>query len=163
MDTTRNLSRGAWSGWAALPIRIVVGGGLMYHGFPKLFSPAEHRSFTAMMASLGLPLPEVWTWIVGSLEFFGGLAVFTGAFVTVAAVLLIIELVIELGAHLVTGELPTPAPGQQSLPGYEDTLLYLSGLLALLIGGAGVLSIDRLRARGFSQSLSSVGRDRLAD
>jgi hypothetical protein len=32
-------------------------------------------------------------------------------------------------------------------PGYEVNLLYIAGLLALILGGAGAFSIDRLLAR----------------
>jgi putative oxidoreductase len=32
-------------------------------------------------------------------------------------------------------------------PGYEINLLYIAGLLALMLGGAGPLSIDRCLAR----------------
>jgi uncharacterized membrane protein YphA (DoxX/SURF4 family) len=32
-------------------------------------------------------------------------------------------------------------------PGYEVNLLYIAGLLALILGGAGPISIDRLLAR----------------
>jgi putative oxidoreductase len=32
-------------------------------------------------------------------------------------------------------------------PGYEVNLLYIAGLLSLILGGAGALSIDRLLSR----------------
>jgi putative oxidoreductase len=36
-------------------------------------------------------------------------------------------------------------------PGYETNLLYLACLVALVIGGAGPLSVDRMRARNLNR------------
>ncbi|MBI4545043.1 MAG: hypothetical protein HY703_07610 [Gemmatimonadetes bacterium] len=40
----------------------------------------------------------------------------------------------------------TPEGPQFGLPGFEVNLLYIAGLLALLLAGAGTLSLDSLRA-----------------
>jgi putative oxidoreductase len=42
-------------------------------------------------------------------------------------------------------------------PGYEINLLYIAGLLALILGGAGPLSIDRLRAKKASATALTAG------
>jgi hypothetical protein len=41
----------------------------------------------------------------------------------------------------------TPEGPQLGPPGYEVNLLYIAGLVALILGGAGPLSIDALRNR----------------
>src|SRR5215467_6081987 len=41
----------------------------------------------------------------------------------------------------------TPEGPQLGPPGYEINLLYIAGLVALILGGAGPLSIDALRSR----------------
>jgi putative oxidoreductase len=41
----------------------------------------------------------------------------------------------------------TPAEPQFGPPGYQINLLYIAGLVALILGGAGPLSIDSLRKR----------------
>jgi len=41
----------------------------------------------------------------------------------------------------------TPEGPQLGPPGYEVNLLYIAGLVALILGGAGPLSIDALRSR----------------
>ena len=84
----------------------------------------------------------------------GGIALLAGAFITVVAGLLIIhQLVTLLTVHLhagfsfinVTGM--TATGPQFGLPGYEVNLLFIAGLLALLLGGAGALSVDGARTR----------------
>jgi putative oxidoreductase len=88
------------------------------------------------------------------LEIFGGLALLIGAFVAIVSVPLILSMLgamftvnIKYGFSAVntiglTAEGPKFGP-----PGYEINLLYIAGLVALILGGAGPLSIDALRSR----------------
>jgi putative oxidoreductase len=49
-------------------------------------------------------------------------------------------------------------------PGYEVNLLYIAGLLSLILGGAGALSIDRLRSRiGASERTPACRLTRFAE
>ena len=41
------------SKWAPLPLRLIIGFGFVYHGFPKLFSAAGHDMFVGMLRSIG--------------------------------------------------------------------------------------------------------------
>lgn len=143
-----------WNDWAPLPLRIILGFGLMYHGFPKLFSAEGHSGFVGMLQGIGVPAPDVMAYVVGIVEAFGGLAIFLGAFVTVAAVLSIgVMLVALFTVHLpngfnfihITGM--TEAGPTFGMPGYEVNLLYIAGLLALILGGAGAWSVDQMRMR----------------
>jgi putative oxidoreductase len=140
--------------WAPLPLRLVMGFAFMFHGWPKVFTGAGHQGFVGNLHMLGVPAPEVSAWLLGVLEVLGGLALLAGAFITVFGLLLVVH---QLGAlfkvHLaagfsfvhVTGMSPTgPVFG---LPGYEVNLLFIAGLLALILGGAGALSVDGMRAR----------------
>jgi putative oxidoreductase len=139
---------------AALPLRLVLGFGLAYHGFPKLFDAAGHAGFVGMLHGLGFPAPSLLAWVVGLLEFGGGLALLAGAFARAVAALGIVEMAVALVAvHLpegfnfihITGTSPNgPVFG---MPGYEVNLLYIAGLAALLLGGAGPLSVDAWRRR----------------
>jgi len=140
--------------FAPLPIRLMLGFGMLYHGWPKLFDAQGHQGFEATLRGLGFPAAGPLAWLVGIVEVFGGLALFVGAFVGVAAALLIvIQLVALFRVHLssgfnfihVTGV--TDAGAQFGLPGYEVNLLYIAGLAALLLGGAGTLSVERMLAR----------------
>ena len=133
-----------WNEWAPLPIRVVFGGFIMYHGYPKLFTAEGHASFLYMMEQAGVPLPHVTAWLVAILEFFGGLALVVGAFVVTASVLLVIELTINVAMALYHGGFPPPLNPDQPLPGYASSFLYICGLLALAIGGAGGFSLTRM-------------------
>ena len=93
-------------------------------------------------------------WAVGALEFVGGLALVAGAFVLIFGSLLTINMLVAMfTVHLpqgfnfihITGM--TEAGPTFGMPGYEVTLLYISGLVVLILGGAGAFSIDRRRSR----------------
>src|SRR6266446_7547732 len=138
--------------WVLLPLRLVIGYGFMAHGWAKLSrGPA---GFAKLLEHIGTPLPEMTAWVATLLELLGGLAILVGAFVAVVSVpLIIMMLVAMLTVHLRYGfssinTLGLTADGPQfGPPGYEVNLLYIAGLLALILGGAGPFSIDRLLAR----------------
>ncbi len=137
--------------------RFILGFGFVYHGFPKLFLPEEREAFVGMLRTIGVPQPGLMAWAVGALEFVGGLALIAGAFVVIFGSLLTINMLVALfTVHLpqgfnfmhITGMTETgPTFG---MPGYEVNLLYIAGLVVLILGGAGALSVDRRRSRGRS-------------
>ena len=137
--------------------RFILGFGFVYHGFPKLFVSGEREAFVGMLRTIGVPQPALMAWAVGALEFVGGLALIAGAFVVIFGSLLTINMLVALfTVHLpqgfnfmhMTGMTETgPTFG---MPGYEVNLLYIAGLVVLMLGGAGALSVDRRRSRGRS-------------
>jgi len=130
MNRTRN-------DWASLPLRLILGFGFAYHGYPKLFG--GHEMFVGMLTNLGIPAPGLMAWLVGLLEFFGGLLLIAGAFVSIVAILSIINMMVAMFTfHLSNGFNFMASP-----PGYEVNLLYIAGFAALLLGGAGAVSVDR--------------------
>jgi putative oxidoreductase len=138
---------------AALPTRLILGFGFAFHGYGKLFSAEGHAGFVGMLRGIGVPAPEITAWLVGTIEFFGGIALILGAFVSVVAVLQIGVMVVALfTVHLGAGFNfmnivgMSEAGPQFGIPGFEINLLYIAGLSALLLGGAGALSVDRLLA-----------------
>ena len=86
----------SWSKWAPMPLRLVIGFGMVYHGYPKLFSGQGHEMFVGMLQGIGIPAAGLMAWVVGIVEFLGGLAIIAGAFVSVASVLLIIDMLVAL-------------------------------------------------------------------
>ncbi len=134
--------------------RFILGFGFVYHGFPKLFLPGEREVFVGMLQTIGVPQPGLMAWAVGALEFVGGLALIAGAFVVIFGSLLTLNMLVAIfSVHLpqgfnfmhITGRTETgPTFG---MPGYEVPLLYVAGLLVLVFGGAGALSVDRRRSR----------------
>ena len=141
-----------WRRWIPVPLRIILGVGFMVHGWAKLSrGPA---AFAELLKQAHVPLPLANAWLVTLLEIFGGLALLMGAFVAIVSVPLILSMLgamftvnIKYGFSAVntiglTAEGPKFGP-----PGYEINLLYIAGLVALILGGAGPLSIDALRCR----------------
>jgi putative oxidoreductase len=132
-----------WQHWAPIPIRLILGLGLVYHGYPKLFSAQGRASFLGIVEEMGLPEPRLSVFLIGVLEFGGGLLLIGGAFTTIVAAAIVIEIVINLCVAAVRGGFPQPLPGQQTLPGIETSLVYSAGLMALVLAGPGAWSIDR--------------------
>ena len=138
--------------WTPLPLRLAIGYGFAAHGWAKLSrGPA---GFAALVRQLGLPFPALTAWTVTFLELLGGLAILAGAFVAaVSAPLVATMLVAMFKVHLRYGFSSiktiglTPSGPLFGPPGYEVNLLYVAGLAALVIGGAGPLSLDAWLAR----------------
>lgn len=145
--------REEWRKWAPMPLRVMLGFGFAYHGFPKLFDGAAREGFVGMLQGIGIPAPGLMAWVVAIVEVFGGIALVLGAFVAVAGSLLVIEMLVAMftvhWAHgfsfiQITGM--TEAGPQFGMPGIEVNLLYLAGLLALLLRGPSHLSVDQMLA-----------------
>jgi putative oxidoreductase len=142
-----------WRQWAPLPLRLVIGYGFLAHGWAKLSrGPA---GFARLLEQIGAPLPEATAWVSTLIEILGGLAILAGAFVAAVSVPLIVMMLVAMfTVHLRYGfsavnTIGLTADGPQfGPPGIEVNLLYIAGLVALILQGAGPFSIDRLLARG---------------
>src|SRR5215468_4123847 len=141
-----------WRQWALVPLRLVIGYGFVAHGWAKLSRGPE--GFAELLEQIGAPLPELTAWMSTLIEILGGVAILAGAFVAIASVPLIVMMLVAMfTVHLRYGfsavnTIGLTADGPQfGPPGYEVNLLYIAGLLALILGGAGPLSIDGLLAR----------------
>jgi putative oxidoreductase len=133
--------------WWPLVLRAIVGYGFMVHGFAKL--TRGPNAFAVTLHALGVPAPDLMAWATILVELFGGIAILLGAFVWVWSIPLIaVLLVAMLTVHLPYGFSSikllavTDAGAQFGPPGYETNLLYIACLAALVLGGAGPLSID---------------------
>ena len=87
--------------------------------------------------------------MVTFLELAGGLAILAGAYVNVVSPPLIAMMLVAMfGVHWRYGFSSirtiglTPDGPLFGPPGYEVNLLYVAGLVALMIGGGGALSLD---------------------
>ena len=151
----RTLMDRTWNEWAPLPLRLILGLGFVIHGWEKIADGT--KGFQGMLQMTGIPGGAAMAWFVALLEFLGGLALILGAFVLIVSVLLIINMLVAMvTVHLphgfsflnITGMGPEgPTFG---MPGYEVNLLYIAGLLALVLGGAGLYSVDAKRRGGSS-------------
>ena len=140
-----------WTQYAPLPLRLLIGFGMLYHGLPKFAS--AHEMTTGMFTMAGIPAPSLMVYVTGFFESLGGLMLLLGAFVPLAVLPLIVVMFVALfTVHLpngfnfihVTGMTPDGMP-MFGLPGYEVNLLYIAGLAALGLMGAGALSVDATR------------------
>jgi putative oxidoreductase len=138
--------------WAPIPLRLIVGYGFMEHGFAK--AARGFDAFPAILSAMGLPAAHLLGWLTITVEILGGLAVLLGALVPLASIPMAIVLLTAIfTVHLPYGfssiklQAITAAGAQFGPPGYETDLLYLAGLLALVLGGSGPLSIDRFLAK----------------
>ncbi|HSP14275.1 MAG TPA: DoxX family protein [Thermoanaerobaculia bacterium] len=135
-----------------LPIRLVIGFGFMAHGWAKLSrGPA---GFANLLHQIGVPAPLLTAWVTTFLEILGGAAILIGVLVTYVSVPLVVMMAVAMftihvryGFSAINTIGLTAAGPQFGPPGYEVNLLYIAGLLALIVGGPGVLSIDAWRNR----------------
>ncbi|MGZ6015687.1 MAG: DoxX family protein [Phenylobacterium sp.] len=156
------------AGWQALPIRLIVGYGFMAHGYAKLARGPDH--FAHILGALGMPAPDLLAWATVVVELVGGLAVMLGAFTPwVAGPMAVVLLTAIFTVHLPNGFssiklLSVDAAGAHfGQPGYETDLLYLAGLAALVLGGAGPMALDgALARRGGGVRTAVSGRRRAA-
>lgn len=138
-----------FSSYWAMPLRLLFGIAFVIHGAPKLFSGAERAGFVGMLSQLHVPAAGLAAWLIGILEFFGGLGLIVGLFTAEISILLGIEMLFALflvhlphGFSFVQVLGMTPEGPRFGLPGIEVNLMYIGGLLSLFIGGPGPVSID---------------------
>lgn len=135
------------AGWAALPLRLIVGYGFIEHGYAKLArGPGD---FIGILHDLHMPFPFLLGWSTILIELLGGLAILAGALMPLASIPMAVVLVVAIvTVHLPYGfssiKLQSVAASGAHFgqPGYETDLLYLAALAALVIGGPGRWSVD---------------------
>jgi putative oxidoreductase len=105
----------------------------MAHGWAKLNGPlGTPEGFN--IDSWGWPYPVAWAWIVVLVETFGGLLIIVGLFTRISAALIACVMVAAiLQVRLASG----------FIGGFELDFTLLMVALALVITGAGRLSVDR--------------------
>lgn len=138
--------------WGPVPIRMIIGLGFIYHGFIKLFTSVGHDNFLRLLNDIGVPAAEVISWVIGGLEFFGGIALLFGAFMTITNILLLLNMAVAMlwvnlpnGFDLMNVTVMIEAGPKFGVPGIEINLLYIAGLVSILLTGAGNFSVDKFR------------------
>src|SRR6516164_10635004 len=133
--------------WYAIPLRLIVGFGFIQHGYAKLARGPE--DFIGVLHAMGLPLSFMLGWLTIIVELVGGLMILVGALIPLATIpMMIVLFVAIITVHLPNGfssiklQSFDAAGAHFGQPGYETDLLYLAGLIALCLGGAGPMSVD---------------------
>ena len=134
----RRLLFGTDAGWWTLPLRVSLGVIFMAHGGQKLFGLFGGKGLQAtadlFATKLGMTPGMLWAALASGGEFFGGLLVLVGFLtrfgaLSIAVVMLVAMTQVHWGAFFMP-------------KGIEFTLALLGSSLALLIAGAGPLSLD---------------------
>ena len=126
---------------ALLIIRVVLGVVFIIHGGHKLFGWYGGPGVKGMaywLNSFGVAHPTLLAWMATLSEFVGGLLVLVGLLTPLAAAIIVSTMVVAI--VLVHGKNGFLASNQ----GYEFNLSLIALALALMLGGAGTLSVDQL-------------------
>jgi putative oxidoreductase len=137
---------------AQLLLRIVIGIGIMAHGWVKLSrGPA---GFEKLLIYANVPFHHLASWIVPLVELISGFAILLGAFARFISIPLICTMLVAMftiqinyGFSSVNTIGLTPHGPIFGPPGYEINLLYIAGLVSLIFNGAGSLSFDNYLAK----------------
>jgi len=162
----RILTKSPILGWTALPLRLAIGYGFVAHGWAKFSRGPD--SFAVILQTLGVPLPNLAAWLTTIVELVGGAAVIAGVFLPLFSVPLAIVLLTALATiHFQYGYFSVKlaevsATGTKfGTVGYEIITIYLAGLVALALGGAGRLAlqpiVDRLLMSAPQHQRPAVG------
>ncbi len=123
--------------YLALLLRVWIGGNLMIHGYPKLKSIEGPKKYAQTMGA-----PAGSAYLVTALEFFGGLLLVIGFIVPVIGIFVAIQFAsitiakkLKLKGAYISGQNPVK---------YEIDILYFIFGVALIVLGAGQLSMDSL-------------------
>ena len=138
---------GTFASHSLLIVRVVLGVIFFAHGAQKVFGwfggPGLRGVITYFKQSLGVPAPL--TVLAALTEYFGGLAMIVGLLVRPAAVGLIIVMVVAIATvHWRHGFFLNWSLEPGKGHGFEMNLALIGMALAVLVGGAGAVSIDRL-------------------
>ena len=148
MEDAIQLVFGTFPSWSHLVVRLALGIIFFAHGAQKVFGWFGGPGLSQTVAGfrqMGIPPPA--TVVAAFIECFGVLAMIVGFLARPAAVGLIAVMLVAISkVHVRNGFFLnwSMAPGKGH--GYEFNLALIAMALSILIGGAGVLSVDRLIA-----------------
>ncbi|PYS21863.1 MAG: DoxD-like family protein [Acidobacteria bacterium] len=132
------------SSWPMVPLRLALGIDFIGHGLQKVLGTFNGPGF-AKFTSFPTPFPfmrPAWLWmgLAAVSELVGGILVLLGLFTRVGAFLITFVMIVAIvGVHW---------PNFFAPAGMELAMAMLGMSLALLIGGGGQLSVDRMISGG---------------
>jgi len=126
--------------WAEVPLRIVFSLIFIAHGGQKLFGWLDGpgiTGFTGLLNQLGFAGAGFWSWVVGLVEFGGGILVLLGLLTPLAAGLIGVVMVVAIFKVHVT-------KGLLGAGGYEYPLMLFAVALSLMLSGAHKFALDAM-------------------
>jgi putative oxidoreductase len=125
--------------WVALPLRLALGVIFIDGGFGKY-----HRGLSGTgrwMEGLGIPFPQLSARLVATTELVGGVLLLLGLLTHWVA----IPLAFDMGVAILVAKFRMGAPFQGGeVQGYDLNVILAAACVALVLSGAGELSLDRL-------------------
>jgi putative oxidoreductase len=116
---------------ALFVLRLLMGSGIAYHGYGKIFGGFMDK-FTQGLSAMGLPFPVFFAWAAALSEFLGGIFIVVGLVTPVSAGLVFVTM--SVAAFVAHGKDPISVK--------ELALAYWTIALALVWMGAGKWSLD---------------------
>jgi putative oxidoreductase len=135
---------GTYPSWSHLVVRLALGVVFFAHGSQKVFGWFGGHGLGGTVRMLqGIGVPPVAAALAAFIEFFGGCAMLVGLLARPASVGIIVVMLVAIakvhGKHGFFLNLGVAGKG----PGYEFNFVLIAMALSILIGGAGILSVDR--------------------
>ena len=129
--------------FSALVLRLVLGIVFIAHGYPKLFKKDfGPKGFSGFLQTIGVPAPLFFAYVVGIVEFFGGLLLIIGLGTRLAALFIAMSLLVAIWkVKFKTGLVSRVMEGGW-VGGYELDLALLAMAFVLVILGSGKFSFD---------------------
>lgn len=124
-----------WSTYAALPLRLAVGGVFLHHGIMKL--QLGIPGLSAFLHSVGVPFSDVFAVILMAVETVGGALVILGILTRFWGICFAVEMAVAI--------LRVKIPGHQNL---ELEALLFAGALSLIALGDGPVALGMTLKRG---------------
>jgi putative oxidoreductase len=143
MDGALDLLLGTYPSWSRLAVRLALGLVFFAHGAQKVFGWFGGHGLRGTMQYFAqhLGIPPAATAVAAFVECFGGLALVVGLLARPAALgVAVVMLVAIATVHGKHGFFLATQPGQAN--GWEYNFALIAMAVAVLIGGAGALSID---------------------
>lgn len=143
MDNALDLLLGTYPSWSRLVVRLALGIVFVAHGGQKVFGwfGGDGLKATVQMFEQHLKVPPAATVLAALVECFGGMALVVGVLARPAAVGIVAVMLVAIAkVHWRNGFFLASRPGQAN--GWEYNFVLIALALAVIIGGAGALSVD---------------------
>ncbi len=125
-----------------LVLRLVIGIIFIAHGYTKLFKAPGPQGTAGYLKSLNIPAPLLFAYVVGIVEFFGGIFLVLGLFTRYAGIAIAVNMLVAMSKVKFRTGLVTKVMQGGWAGGFELDLSLFSIALAMIFLGGGKFSVD---------------------